>query len=116
MRLMTNEIMEGLPTLYQTEDTATDEKILIMRFYELNTDQQWFLCEYSHEEKIAFGYVIGHENEWGYFSLQEMEDIHTILQDKEFQPITFKDLKNKQRSTNEQYIRLLLIFLRSSHV
>ncbi len=95
MQFMTNEIMEGLPTLYQTEDTATDEKILIVRFYELSTGWQWFLCEYSNEDKIAFGYVMGNENEWGYFSLEEMEGIHTILRDEEFQPIMFKDLKNK---------------------
>ena len=95
MRLMTNKIMDGLPALYQTENTATDEKVLLMRFYGLNTGWQWYLCEYSHEDNIAFGYVIGHENEWGYFSLEEMESIHTILRDKEFQPIKFKDLKNK---------------------
>lgn len=95
MRLITDEIIEGLPTLYQTEDTATDDKVMLIRFYELNTGWQWFLCEYSHEDKVAFGYVMGHENEWGYFSLEEMEGIHTILKDKEFQPIKFKELKNK---------------------
>lgn len=92
MRLITDEIMGGLPTLYQTEDTATDEKVLLMRFYELNTRWQWYLCEYSDEDKVAFGYVMGHENEWGYFSLEEMEGIRTILRDKTFQPIKFKKL------------------------
>jgi len=93
MRLITEKESEGLPALYQTEDTEADEKILLMKFYEINTGWQWFLCEYSNDDKIAFGYVMGHENEWGYFSITEMEGIHTIRRDKEFKPLMFKDLK-----------------------
>jgi hypothetical protein len=93
MRLMTETEVKSLPALYQTEDTVADEKVVLIRFYELNSGWQWFLCEYSSEDQIAFGYVMGHENEWGYFSLEEMEGIHTILRDKKFQPMMFKDLK-----------------------
>ena len=93
MQLVTEEIMLGLPMLYETEDVDVGEKVLMMRFYEKNTQWQWFLCEYSPSEHLAFGYVMGFSNEWGYFSLEEMEGIYTIQRDKEFIPIRFKDLK-----------------------
>jgi len=86
------ENLQNLPKLYDTEDTPEDEKILQIKFYDINSNWQWYLVEYNPNEKIAFGYVIGHEKEWGYFSLQELDEIPTIIQDDAFQPIMFKDL------------------------
>ena len=38
----------------------------------------WFITEGEQDgdDFLFFGYVIGHEREWGYFSLREMEGIH----------------------------------------
>jgi len=37
----------------------------------------WFVTEESEQEGdfLFFGYVIGHEEEWGYFLLSELESV-----------------------------------------
>ncbi len=95
MELITKELIQELniPELYGTEDIPTSEKLLLLKYQEPNTGWFWYLCEYDEIDKRAFGYVIGHEREWGYFSLEEMEAIYTIVRDKAFTPIKFKELK-----------------------
>lgn len=93
MRLITDEEMKMLPKLYETENIKTDNKVLQMKFMEVNSGWEWYLTEFDAKEKIAFGLVKGFENEWGYFSLAEMEDIPTITRDETFTKIKFKDLR-----------------------
>lgn len=33
----------------------------------------WYVVEYDPEQRICFALVIGHEREFGYFSLEELE-------------------------------------------
>jgi hypothetical protein len=91
MQLITDD--DTFPSLYATEDLKADDKILQARFYEPSSNWVWYLTEYDPNENLAFGYVIGFEQEWGYFSLTEMQEIPTILRDKSFVAIYFKDLK-----------------------
>ena len=97
MELISKEMVEVLkiPKLYETEGIATNEKIVYFKYIEPNTGWVWYLCEldFQDENKTAFGYVIGHEKEWGYFSLVEMEAIYTIIRDDSFYPMKFKNLK-----------------------
>ena len=97
---MNQEMVEVLkiPQLYETEDIAVEEKVMLLKYIEPNTGWIWYLCEmdFDDEYKRAFGYVIGGYNgyqEWGYFSLIEMEEIYTIIRDENFAPVKFKDLK-----------------------
>ena len=94
MELINKELIQELniPELYGTEDIEVAEKLLILSYKEPNTGWFWYLCEYDEIDKRAFGYVIGHECEWGYFSLEEMEAIYTIVRDETFEPIKFKEL------------------------
>lgn len=91
MQLITDD--EIFPSLYAEEEVKANDKILRARFYEPNSNWSWYLTEYDPDEKIAFGFVKGFAHEWGYFSLTEMQEIPTILRDKSFVPIYFKDLK-----------------------
>ena len=93
MTLITDKIIKDLnvPILYATEDVA--DKILLIKYIEPNTLWEWYLIEYDPEQKLAFGYVIGFEKEWGYFSIEEMEAIPTIIRVEDFEPIRFEDLK-----------------------
>lgn len=93
MQLIKDEEIKTLPKLYETENIKTDNKILQMKFMELKSGWEWYLTEYDAKEKIAFGLVKGFEDEWGYFSLVEMEDIPSIIRDEAFIKIKFKDLK-----------------------
>lgn len=92
MQLITDD--EQFPKLYATEEVKIDDKVLRARFYELNSGWEWYLTEYDPNEKIAFGFVKGFENEWGYFSLLEMQQISSIKRDTSFTAIYFKELKN----------------------
>ncbi|MFL0358596.1 DUF2958 domain-containing protein [Curtobacterium flaccumfaciens] len=69
---------EVFPHLYATEDTSAAEKVLHAHFFIGGMD--WYLAEFSADEAVAFGWVcLGDERdaEWGYFSLDELEDIST---------------------------------------
>ncbi|MFA6144165.1 MAG: hypothetical protein WCW84_05100 [Sulfurimonas sp.] len=90
---MTEELQKTLPKLYDTENTRTSKTIVHLRYYEINSGWEWFLTEYEPDTKTAFGYVKGFEKEWGYFSLEEMEQIATIVRDEKFVPIKFGELK-----------------------
>ena len=100
MELINKELIEilNIPQLYGTEEIDTENKIIYLKYIEPNTGWVWHLCEvdFYDEYKRAFGYVIGGYNgyqEWGYFSLVEMEEIYTIVRDESFKPIKFRELK-----------------------
>jgi len=90
---MNDELQKNLPRLYDTEDTKIGDKIVYVRYYEINSGWQWFLTEYDPNERLCFGYVKGFCNEWGYFSLNEMEQIDTIFRDEIFKPKKFSQLE-----------------------
>lgn len=103
MELLPKELEETLPKLYETENTPTTEKTLIIRYISIYSNFEWYLCEFDKDTKTAFGYVIsglGEDcNEWGYFNLEEMENINKdnlqIIREESFKPIKFKELKGK---------------------
>lgn len=92
MQLMTKELQVGLPKLYDTEKTKVGNKIVCIRYHEINSGWEWYLMEYNPDTKIAFGYVNGFDSEFGYFSIEEMEQIDTIIRDEKFTPIKFSEL------------------------
>lgn len=97
MKLMIKQIQDTLPKLYETEDIKTDNKILQVRYLSIYSNWEWYLVEYDDISKVAFGYVMGNENEWGYFSLEEFQQINDedlkIVRDENFKPIKFEELK-----------------------
>ena len=73
MRLLTDEQAENLPQLYSTENIPTKNKIVKIKFFTPDSNWSWYVVEYDKYEKIFFGFVHGHYPEWGYFSLEELE-------------------------------------------
>lgn len=73
MKLLTDEQAKNLPPLYATENIATKDKIAKIKFFTPDSSWSWYAVEYDKDEKIFFGYVNGHYPEWGYFSLEELE-------------------------------------------
>ena len=91
MILLTDELRAQLPTLYAQENEK--DPIIHVKFFTPWTGWTWFVTEGSQEEDdfIFFGYVIGLEAEWGYFSLCELESVRgpaglTIERDLYFTP------------------------------
>ena len=44
-----------------------------IKFFTPDSNWSWYVVEYDKYEKIFFGFVNGHYPEWGYFSLEELE-------------------------------------------
>jgi len=78
MKLMTKAIEKRLPKLYSTDNVEVEKKVAVCKFFAPWCNWRWYVVE---GEKMAdgdfmfFGYVQGYENEWGYFSLSELEAI-----------------------------------------
>lgn len=103
MELLTDELRERLPALYETESTDIGDKQVVARFFFPAGVWTWFVVEGEQKngDFIFFGYVIGDFPEWGYFSLNELQGINvhglTVERDLHFQPGKFKDVLAKFR-------------------
>jgi hypothetical protein len=61
-------------SLYSQENES--DPLVVAKLFDPCGSASWFLTEYDPVEKIAFGYVVGlQEDEYGYISLAEMESI-----------------------------------------
>lgn len=94
MQLLTAELRAQLPPLYSQE--KMQDPIVHLKLFCPWSNWTWFATEGSPEgdDVIFFGYVIGFEEEWGYFSLSELEEVRgpgglTIERDLYFQPAPF---------------------------
>jgi hypothetical protein len=93
--LLPPEIAATLPPLYSQEEQG-DNAIAVVKFFTPWTNWTWFASEYSPEERLCFGVVVGHERELGYFSLDELEEIRgpgglTIERDLYWKPRPLKE-------------------------
>lgn len=100
MKLITTELEQTIPLLYATEDTPLDNKMVYAKFFTPDANWTWYVTEYDPNERLCFGYVIGHESEWGYFSLDELESVRgpfglEIERDIHFEPIVFSELQKE---------------------
>ncbi len=79
MKLLTAELRNRLPALYNQEDRP--DATVYAKFFTPDSSWTWFVTEGSPELDEAgaevdyrfFGHVIGQESEWGYFVLSELE-------------------------------------------
>lgn len=88
MELLPKDARENLPKLYAQE--GTDDPTVHLKFFFPAAGWTWFVTEGQSEgdDFTFFGYVIGFEREWGYFSLRELEEINvhhlTVERDLDF--------------------------------
>ena len=77
MKLLTQEIKKRIPALYHNEvnKTPTQDMIVHVRFFCPWNTWVWFGMELDPEEGLFYGFVIGHEAEFGYFTLEELESV-----------------------------------------
>jgi len=72
MKLLTKAIKNKLPKL-NSQENIKDPKVQVKFFCPWN-QWTWYGIEFDGED-LFFGYVIGFENELGYFSLNELKSI-----------------------------------------
>ena len=95
--LITDEIAQRLPALYSQEEQG-ENAIAIAKFFTPRTSWTWYASEYDPEQRLCFGVVVGHEREFGYFSIEELEKIKgpgglTIERDLYWKPKPLKDCR-----------------------
>jgi hypothetical protein len=97
MKLLTKAILKQLPPLRATANTEPEEIRLFVKFFTPDSNFTWYAAEFDPAIGRFHGYVKGHHNEWGDFTLSELETakgpmgLH-IERDKWFKPCLFKDL------------------------
>jgi hypothetical protein len=96
MKLLTKEIESKLPKLDATEGIPTEEKVLQVKYFHPMSSWTWYGVEYEPKTRMFYGYVQGWENEWGFFSLDELESVEVrglkIERDLYFEPTKFGKL------------------------
>lgn len=76
--LITKELLDSIPDLYTTEDIS--DPLCHIKLFTPDAQWSWYIIEYSKKDKdTCFGYVVGLENELGYFSLNEVLSVRGSL-------------------------------------
>jgi hypothetical protein len=81
MKLMTKEIEKRFAQV-GSQDEVGDDAIVIAKFFNPAGRGTWYATEYDAERKVFFGWVsiFGDEcDEWGEFSLEELETLRLPL-------------------------------------
>jgi hypothetical protein len=107
MKLLTEEVRAELPPLHSQENNK--DPTVHARFFCPWSNRTWFATEGSlkDQEFLFFGYVIGFQEEWGYFALSEMEALRgprglTIERDLYFQRGPFTQVIEQWRREHGQ--------------
>ena len=101
MALLPKEVAAQLPPLYATEELGLAAQALV-KFFTPDSNWTWYASEYDAEDRIAFGYVIGFEDELGYFSIEELEQVRgprglPIERDEYFKPKSLEEIRKHYR-------------------
>ncbi len=101
MQLMTKELERNLPPLYSTENKEPQDVKIIAKFFCPWNHWTWYATEYDPETEIFFGFVRGDFDEFGKFSLNEMQSVKgpfglTIERDLHFGEHTLAEVMEKR--------------------
>ena len=72
--LLTQEIRDTLPPLYNSEKHPEKESVAIAKFFSPYSQWTWYVVEFDGEDTF-WGLVDGFEMEYGYFSYSELEAV-----------------------------------------
>lgn len=92
-RLLDYALRSALPKLSEQEGSA--DPTVFAKFFFPASGWAWFVTEGEAQAQdfLFYGHVIGFENEWGYFSLRELEEVEIsglrVERDLYFEPTPF---------------------------
>ena len=94
----------NVPSLYQTE--KQDDPLAVAKIFTPDSSWTWYVLEYDGQD-TAFGLVVGHEVELGYFSISEIRDVKgplglRIERDLWFRPTPVTQLPEYQAKWGER--------------
>ena len=104
MKLMTKQLEKRFEKVGSQEEVV--DPIIIAHFFNPSGAGDWYVTEYSKANQMFFGFVSifkDHNDEWGYFSLAELEDIKGrfglgIERDRWWKEMPFSKLKGKNEN------------------
>lgn len=105
MKLITPELANRFDEV--GDQSETDNPTFIAKFFDPAGSASWYATEYCKETNICRGYVTGlYEDEWGSFSISELESIKRpfglkIERDLYFKETTYHDLFPEKKRLNE---------------
>jgi hypothetical protein len=76
MKLLTQELLNRFQQVGSQEDKS--DPLVIAKFFNPTGAGTWYATEYDPKNKMFFGYVSifqDYNDEWGYFSLTELESL-----------------------------------------
>lgn len=95
--LVPQELLSDIPDLYETEGQTNP--LCHVKLFTPDSNWTWYIMEFSKKDKnTCYGYVRGLEDELGYFTLNELENVHGALglsveRDLQFEPTRFAIIK-----------------------
>ncbi|MEN4046321.1 DUF2958 domain-containing protein [Sulfurimonas sp. NWX367] len=98
MQLLTDKLRKIIPPFYSSEDVELEEKMVYAKFFLTDVNWTWYILEYDQESNSFFALVDGLDQELGYVSLDELEQVRGhmglhVERDLYFTPTKFGDLK-----------------------
>ncbi|MFA5748122.1 MAG: DUF2958 domain-containing protein [Candidatus Absconditabacterales bacterium] len=95
MKLMTKELQKRFEQIGSQKESLNP--IVVCKCFCPRNSWTWYAIEFNKENSIFFGYVIGDYQEWGCFSLKELESVQgpyglKIERDLRFSESLFLDL------------------------
>lgn len=94
--LLTKSDLSRIPKLYETEDMELEDRIIHAKFFTPWSSWTWYVIEFDGINQ-CFGYVKGHDSEFGYFSLRELDSLEgpfglKVERDIHFEPTQVGDI------------------------
>lgn len=74
MKLLTKALLDRFAKVGRQEAKGEDA-VVIAKFFHPLSNWTWYATEYDPQERLFFGIVRGFETEWGYFSLDDLEQL-----------------------------------------
>jgi hypothetical protein len=95
--LLPPEAIAALPPLY-TNEALGEDAIAHLKLFCPWSNWTWYASELDPKERLCFGVVVGHEREYGYFSIAELEALRgpgglQIERDLHWTPQPLKDCR-----------------------
>jgi Protein of unknown function (DUF2958) len=94
--LLTKSDIAKIPKLYETENLEIEDKIIHVKLFTPWSNWTWYVIEFDGQDQ-CFGFVKGHDAEFGYFSLAELAKIEgpfglKVERDRHFTPTQVGDM------------------------
>ena len=73
-KLLPLSIIKNIPNLYETENK--EEKLCYVKLFLADSSWTWYIIEIDKQDNnTCFGFVDGLEQELGYFTIRELENL-----------------------------------------